>query len=130
MKQYYCPYCSAQLNVNGFIALSISKKKSKSGMILLSEELGDYTSHISSNLTFEEGEKADFNCPSCTKSLEFESDKNLVRIFKTDKDGKEYAVIFSSIYGEQSTYRLSSERKLSFGEHAMKYADPEWYLKQ
>ena len=130
MKQYYCPYCSSQLNANGYIVLTIKEKHGKSGIILMSEEIGDYTSHMSSNLKVEEGDKSHFHCPSCTKSLEFDADKNMVRIFKIDENGEEHAVVFSSVYGEKSTYKLSAERQLSFGEHAMKFADPEWYLKR
>ena len=130
MKQYYCPYCSAHLNVNGYIVLLLKKKYGKSGIILMSEELGDYTFYLNPQIKFTEGEKAHFYCSCCGKSLEFEDDENLVRIFKVDENGEEHTVIFSAIFGEKLSYKISEERKLSFGEHAMKYMDPEWFLKR
>ena len=130
MNHYKCTYCSAHLNVNGYIVLSFKKKHGKNGIILMSEELGNYTVHLNPDLKFEEGEKSEFYCPCCSKSLQFKEDQNKVRIFKTDEKGEEHTVIFSAIFGEKSTYQLSEERQLSFGEHAMKYLDPTWYLKE
>lgn len=129
MNQYNCPYCAAYLNVNGFVALSVKKRHGNSGIILMNEALGDYTIHLNPNLKFETGEKTDFYCPSCSKSLQVEEDENKVRIIKTDENNEKHTVIFSAIFGEKSTYQLSEERQLSFGEHALKYLDPTWYLK-
>ena len=127
MNQYNCPYCTAYLNVNGYVTLIIKKKHGKKGVILMSEELGDYSIHLNPELKFKTGEKTEFYCPCCGKSLEFKHDENKVRIFKTDENGVENTVIFSALFGEQSTYQLSEERQLSFGENAMKYLNPTWY---
>ena len=64
------------------------------------------------------------------KSLEFERDENMVKIFKVDENGEEHTVIFSAIFGKKLTYLISEERQQSFGEQAQKYLDPEWYLKK
>ena len=129
MNQYNCPYCMAYLNVNGYVALSIKQRHGNSGIILMSEELGDYTIHLNPSLKFEAGEKTDFYCPSCSKSLQVEEDQNKVRILKTDENNDRHVVVFSALFGENSTYQLFEERQLSFGEHAIKYLDPTWYLK-
>ena len=129
MNQYNCPYCTAYLNVNGFVALTIKQKHGNSGIILMSEELGDYSIHLNPNLNIEPGEKTDFYCPSCSRSLEFKEDQNMVRILKTDENNEQFTVVFSAVFGERSTYQISEERHLSFGEHAMKYLDPTWYQK-
>jgi len=130
MKQYHCTYCSALLNVNGFLVLSVKRSHDRSGLVLLSDEIGDYNVHINPDISFEEGEKAHFHCPCCSKSLEYENNENLVKIFKTDENGEQHTVIFSAIFGERLTYKLSEERQLSYGEHATKYADPEWFVKK
>ncbi|MBL4706056.1 MAG: hypothetical protein JKY54_16135 [Flavobacteriales bacterium] len=130
MKQYYCPYCRAHLNVHGYIVLTLKRKEGRSGIILMSDTIGDYTTHINTEINLGDGEKAHFYCPCCAKSLEYEQNKNMVKIFKVDELGEEHTVIFSAIFGEKSTYKLSLERQLSFGEHAMKFIDPEWYLKR
>lgn len=98
-------------------------------MILLSDELGDYTMFISNNLHINEGDKVHFRCPACHHSLEYKQNKNLVRIMELDKNGNEHTVIFSAIFGEQSTYRISEERTMSYGENAIRYMDPDWYRK-
>ena len=130
MNQYNCPYCSSHLNAKGYIVLSFKTDNDTCGIILMSEELGDYTIYFNSEVIIKKGEKTHFYCPCCSKSLEFEHDKNMVRIFKIDENGEEHTVIFSAIYGDRKTFLLSEERQLSFGEHAMKFLDPKWYLKQ
>ena len=64
MNQYNCPYCSAYLNVNGYIVLSFKRKYGKDGIILLNEELGNYDFHVNPDVTFDPGEKTEFHCPS------------------------------------------------------------------
>ena len=129
MVHYNCPYCMAYLNVNGYVAFTVKKEHGKSGLILMSEELGDYSSFTNPNLTYEVGEKTEFFCPSCSKSLLHGVENDLVRIIKTDEDQEKHTILFSAKFGEKSTYQLSEERQLSFGEHALKYVDPDWYLK-
>ena len=129
MKHYNCPYCSAYLNLDGKIVLSVKQPKGNSGVIFLSEELGDYVTKLNPKLDIKEGELTHFHCPSCAESLHMLEDENHVRIKKTDKNGEEHSLIFSAIKGKLSTYLISKERQLTFGEHALKYLDPEWYLK-
>ena len=97
---------------------------------MLSEELGDYTVHHSDNLNFSEGEKVHFLCPACHHSLEFKENKNLARVIELDERGEEHAIIFSALFGEKSTYRINETRTLTFGEHAVRYMDPDWYRKR
>ena len=130
MNQYNCPYCSSHLNANGYIVLSFSSDNDTCGIVLMSEKLGDYTIHFNPGIKIKKGEKTHFYCPCCSKSLEFEHDKNMVRIFKIDENNEEHTVIFSAIFGKKQTFLLSEERQLSFGEHAMKFLDPKWYLKK
>ena len=129
MSTYCCPYCYTHLNVHGFIVLSFKREQGKNGIILMNDQLGDYSSHLNSNVKFEKGEKAHFHCPSCSKSLEFKQNQNMARIIKIDENGREQTVIFSAIFGEESTYLISEERQLTYGEHAMKFLDPQWYKK-
>jgi len=130
MNHYNCPYCEAYLNANGFVALLVRKDHGVSGIVLLSEELGNYASYMNAKIESKEGEKSDFNCPSCSKSLIYGNEDKLVRLFKTDAIGEKHTILFSAIKGEQSTYQISEERQLTFGEHALKFIDPEWYLKE
>lgn len=130
MKKYTCPYCFTQLNINGQIVLVGEFSHGQKGIIFLSDKLGDYTVHLSSDIYMEVGDKARFSCPCCNKSLEYAKNKDLVRLVKTDKKGKEYSVVFSAIFGEHCTYKISEERTLTYGESAIKYQNPEWYLQE
>lgn len=129
MKHYNCPYCNAYLNAQGYIALGVKIPHGNTGVILLSEEIGDYRTRINPKLEIKEGDLTHFHCPSCTKSLNVPDDDKHVKILKTDENGEEHTVVFSAVNGEQSTYLISKERQLTFGEHAMKFMDPEWYMK-
>ncbi len=128
MNRFLCPYCQAQLNVGGHLVLSVHCKNGTKGVVLLSDELGNYSADISDNLKFNEGDHIHFHCPACSHSLEYKENKNLARVLKEDK-GVESTIVFSAIFGEQSTYQINEERTLTFGEHALRYTDPDWYRK-
>ncbi len=131
MKRYICPYCFLQLNANGqLVLIGDFPSDDKKGLVLLSDKLGDYTVHFSSNVNPEKGDKVHFSCPSCQKSLEYSKNKDLVRVVKIDEEGNEFSVVFSAIFGEHCTYKISEERTLTYGESAIKYQHPEWYLQE
>ncbi len=130
MKKFTCPYCFVQLNIDGQLILVGAFPNGQKGLVLLSDELGDYTVHISDDIQLEKGEKAHFSCPCCQKSLVYSKDKDFVRIVKRDEKNEEYSVVFSAIFGEHRTYKISEERTLTYGESALKYQNPEWYLKE
>ena len=129
MKTFICPYCQAQLNLNGHIVLSAQCENSGKGVILLSDQLGDFTAYISNNLQIEPGNKVQLLCPACHHSLEYNQNKNLARILQIDKNGTEHTIVFSAIFGEKSTFQISEERTMSYGENALRYMDPDWYRK-
>ena len=129
MNRYLCPFCQAQLNVHGYLVLTIHCESSEKGVVLLSDNLGDYTAHMSNNIHLQPGDKAHFHCPACAHSLEYKQNKNLARVIRVDERDRESMVVFSAIFGEQCTYEISEERTLSFGENAVRYMDPDWYRK-
>ena len=130
MKKYKCPFCLVQLNLNGQLILLSHFKSGQKGLVLLSEKIGDYSVYISDDIKIERGEKAQFLCPSCHKSLEYYKNRNLVRIIKENELGRDFTIIFSAIFGEHCTYKITEERTLTYGETAMRYQNPEWYLQQ
>ncbi|HOY31796.1 MAG TPA: hypothetical protein PKW80_07970 [Bacteroidales bacterium] len=130
MENYICPYCKGHLNVNDNIVLIVRNKKDKQGLVFLSTELGNYSSHMISSLEIEKGDAVDFFCPYCHTNIEFHKEKtNLVRLTREDKHGKKSQVIFSKIYGEKATYHIDEHKVMSYGEHAKQYMDPEWFLR-
>ena len=94
----------------------------------MSDEIGNYTVHFSSDIHLEKGDKVNFLCPCCHKSLEYSKNNNFVRLVKINEQNEEFSVVFSAIFGEHCTYKISEERTLTYGESAIKYQNPEWFL--
>jgi len=66
------------------------------------------------------GERVEFSCPLCNKSLTADIDKNLTHILLKE-DNKLYDIYFSKIKGEKSTYVVNKEGVTRAGEHADRY---------
>ena len=130
MKKYLCPYCCIQLNVDKHLVLIGHGSSGHKGLILLREELGDYNVKMPSGFTLDKGEKVQFHCPGCAKSLDYTHKKDFAWILKHDEEGKEHTIIFSVIFGDHATYKISEERTISYGEKAIQYTNPEWYLQE
>ena len=130
MKTYICPFCKGHLNVNDNIVLMVRNKNNDQGMVFLHTELGNYSSQMISSITIHPGEICDFFCPYCHTNIEYHKEKTmLVRLFREEKPGKITQVLFSKVYGEEATFHIDDSQVLSYGEHARKYMDPEWFLK-
>lgn len=127
MTKYLCPYCSIQLNVDSHVILVGHGISGPKGLILLNEKLGDYNVKMPSGFSLDIGEKIHFHCPGCTKALDYPRNEDFAWILKHDEEGKEFTIIFSVIFGNQVTYKISEERTISYGEKALQYKNPEWY---
>jgi heterodisulfide reductase subunit B len=128
MNKYLCPYCHIQLNVDNHVILVGYGTSGHKGLILLNENLGDYNVKMPFGFSFDKGEKIHFHCPGCSKSLDYSSKEDFAWILKHDEEGREFTIIFSVIFGNQATYKISEERTISYGEKAIQYTNPEWYL--
>jgi hypothetical protein len=117
-----------QLNVDNHIIVICQRNSGNKGLILLNEKLGDYNVKMSSGFSLDKGEKVQFHCPGCSKSLDYSRKKDFAWLLKQDEEGKEFTIIFSVIFGNQATYKISEERTISYGEKAIQYTNPEWYL--
>lgn len=128
MTTYLCPDCNVALNVAGYLILTVKKSNGNRGVVLLSDQLGDYTVHHHPNLKFEKGERVQFRCPACKSDLMHSSDKDMVKVFMNE-NGEETTVLFSALFGENATYQISEKRGKTNGEMIKKFQDPDWYLK-
>jgi len=123
MTNFICPHCKGHLRVSTSIIFLTKTTKGKSGLLLISSEIGDYSvkMHPSYN-NFEEGEVVNFICPICYENLDAEEyDKNLAKIIMQEEDGKESIVVFSKIVGEKCTYQITDSNIKSFGKHSSEY---------
>ncbi|NTW31722.1 MAG: hypothetical protein HGB12_03705 [Bacteroidetes bacterium] len=123
MTNFICPHCKGHLRVSNSIIFLTKTTKGKSGLLLISPDLGDYSvkMHPSYN-NFEEGEVVNFICPICYENLDAsEYGENLAKVIMQEEDGKESTIVFSKITGEKCTYKIGDSDVKSFGEHSGEY---------
>ena len=120
---FICPQCKGYLNVDDLLVLAAYNEKGDAGIILLHQELGNYSIKTNSDFDIETGKKYDFFCPVCKEKFASELHENLSKIQMLDKDGHSYDVLFSRIAGEKSTYKIIGEAVDVYGEHSSNYID-------
>ena len=126
---YLCPHCRGAINAGNNIILSAKTKSKKVGLILLHEEIGNYTSDQSSSLSVEDGEVVDLFCPICHESLNIPIKDALAKYIRIDENLKESFIIISRKYGERITFKVDDNKHVeSYGEKLSRYIDPEWFL--
>ena len=126
---YLCPYCRGAINAGSNIILSAKTKSRKLGLILLHEEIGNYSSILSASLTVEKGEVVDIYCPVCHESLNISKKDCLAKFIRVDKDLKESFIVISRKYGEKITFKVDEKKQVeSYGEQIKRFIDPEWFL--
>ena len=128
---FKCPNCEAAINAkkNIILAAKSHTDKNKKGLVLLHEEIGNYTVAISSTLNIPSGELVDFYCPVCKTSLDSTKGENLASFIHINEIGEESTIYISRIYGERCTFQVDDKKKVkSYGESVRPFLDPEWYL--
>lgn len=119
---YLCPNCRGHLRPAGKIVFSVKTRDGRTGLLLLSPELGEYNIEKHPSLKLREGEHLEFYCPMCHDSLSsLDEHINLAKIIMLDQEGKESEIIFSKIVGEKCTYQLMGDEILPFGPDAREY---------
>ena len=126
---YLCPHCRAAINADNNIILSAKKDSKNKGLILLHEEIGNYSSISSPSLQIEEGEVVDIFCPVCHESLNIPFKEDLARYIRIDENLKESFIIISRRYGERITFKVEDNKHVeSYGEKLSRFIDPDWFL--
>jgi len=125
---YLCPFCRGAINALDNIILAAKANKNKHGLILLHEEIGNYSVIQTSTINVEMGEVVDFSCPICNASLNTEKGDHYAGYIRVDESGQESKIIISREYGDRRTFKITGEEIESYGESARKFMDPEWFL--
>jgi len=122
---FHCPHCNAYLRIRENIIFKVRTEDHKMGILLLNPELGNYSYISSPDLKFKKGEQIEFLCPVCCENLAARDiNKNLVSIIMIDENNKKYNVYFSSIVGEQTTFKIEKDNVVEkFGEDSSAYLD-------
>ncbi len=127
--KYLCPRCRSEINPDQNIILSAKAKKNRVGLVLLHEEIGNYSVIVSPSFKVEIGEIVDFYCPVCHKSLNTEKGGHFAKYIRVDEQNNEAYIIISRRYGEKCTFKVDETKKVeSYGECAKQYLNPEWFL--
>jgi hypothetical protein len=120
---YLCPHCRGLLNAGEYIVFSSRTGKGGHGIIMLHQEVGNYTVEKHPMFDFKHGEKLFFFCPMCNKELASDVHENLAKIILIDENKKEYDILFSKVAGERSTFKIIGEHVEVFGEHTDNYLE-------
>ncbi len=126
---YLCPHCRGSINADNNIILSAKSSKNKIGLVLLHEDIGNYSVILSPSLTVEEGEIVDFFCPICHESLNIKKGDSLARYIRLENGVDEFYIIISRAFGERITFQVDKNKHIdTYGESISRYIDPDWFL--
>jgi hypothetical protein len=121
MNNFICPKCREHIRVGDNIIFKVKNSKKQSALLLLSPQIGNYTSVKHPSFVIQKDEYLEFYCPLCNAPLTSDIHKNLARLILTDESGKNTDVYFSQIVGEQSTFETDGESVHAAGADAGKY---------
>ena len=119
-NDFLCPKCRGYLNIGENVVFTVKKSNGDAGLLFLSPELGNYTSVKHEKLHFEKDESVEIFCPVCHASLICkEGGHDLAQIIMKDQAGEELSILFSGIFGKESTYKIKGvEIKEKLGKDA------------
>ena len=121
MHDFLCPKCREYLRVGENIIFKVKNSKKQSALLLLSPQIGNYTSHKHHTFEIKTGESLEIYCPLCNASLTSDIHKNLAHVIMQDEKGENHNVYFSQIVGEHSTFETNGESVHVAGEDAGRY---------
>lgn len=121
MNDFLCPECNGHIRIGEHIILKVKNLKKQFGLLLLSPQIGNYSSVKHPAFEIKHGESLDFFCPLCNNSLKSDIHPNLAHVIMNDEAGKSYDVYFSQIAGEHSTYETKDDSVHIEGDDAGRY---------
>ena len=121
MNNFLCPKCKGHLRVGDQIIFKVKNDEKQNALLLLSPQIGNYTSIKHHSFKFKDGESLEFFCPLCNASLKSDIHKNLALVLMKDEEEKSFAVYFSQVAGEHSTYETDGDSVHMEGEDAGRY---------
>jgi hypothetical protein len=121
MTDFLCPECRGHILVGDHLIFKVKNRKKQTGLLLLSPQIGNYTSVRHPSLEIQTGETMEFFCPICNASLTSDIHKNLAHVILNDETGKSNDVYFSQIVGEYSTFETDGDALHVTGADAGRY---------
>jgi hypothetical protein len=121
MNDFICPKCKDHIRVGDYLIFKVKNTRKQSALVLLSPQIGNYSSIKHPSFEINKREILEFYCPLCNSSLKSDIHQNLAYVIMKDETGKIFDVYFSQIAGEHSTYETSGESVHVAGEDAGRY---------
>ena len=121
MNDFLCPKCHDHLRIGNHIIFSVRNSKKQRAILMLSPQIGNYSSVKHPSFEISELEILEFFCPLCGAALKSEIHPNLAYVLMNDEKGNRYEVYFSQVAGEHSTFETSGDKVHATGEDAGKY---------
>lgn len=121
MNDFLCPKCKNQLRVGDHLILKVKNSGKQSGLLLLSPQIGNYSSVKHPSFEIKQGESLELYCPLCNSSLMSDIHENLALVLMKDDNGRSFAVYFSQVVGEHSTFQTDGDSVQASGEDAGRY---------
>jgi len=121
MNDFLCPRCNGHIRVGEHLILKVKNKKKKTGIVLLSPQIGNYSSVKHPTFEIEKGEFLECFCPLCDHPLKSAIHPNLACVIMIDEEGNYFDTYFSQIAGEHSTYETHGDSVHIEGEDAGRY---------
>ncbi|HAM09839.1 MAG: hypothetical protein A2X05_11110 [Bacteroidetes bacterium GWE2_41_25] len=121
MNNFLCPHCDGNIRVGDNVIFKVRNKKKQSGLLLLSPQIGNYTSVKHPSFEIMQDDYLEFFCPLCNSSITSDIHKNLAHVILCDESGKCNDVYFSQVVGEQSTFTTDGESVHVAGDDAGRY---------
>jgi len=121
MNDFLCPKCKQHLRVGDNIIFKVKNSQKQSALLMLNPQIGNYSSIKHPSFEYKKGEALSFSCPICNASLMSDIHPNLALVLMKDENGESFAVYFSQVAGEHSTYKTSGDSVQATGEDAGKY---------
>lgn len=121
MNNFKCPKCKSHLRVGDHLIFKVKNSQKQNAILLLSPQIGNYSSTKHPSFDIKKGEFLEFFCPLCGASLKSDIHDNLALVLMEDETGNRFAVYFSQIAGEHSTYKTDGDSVHMEGEDAGRY---------
>jgi len=121
MDDFLCPACHDYIRVGDHLIFKVKNSKKQSALLLLSPQIGNYSSVKHPSFNISQGEILDFFCPLCSSPLRSNIHANLAMVIMVDEKGRQFEVYFSQVTGEHSTFATDGDALHAAGADAGKY---------
>lgn len=121
MNDFICPRCGDHLRVGEHLIFKVKNIRKQSALLMLSPQIGNYSSIKHPSFQYNAGEMLEFFCPLCGAPMKSDIHTNLAKVIMVDGSGKKLDVYFSQVAGEHSTYETDGDSVHAAGEDAGRY---------